>query len=85
MAMRAMVQIIILNVIINVLASSYLDWRAHVGGAVAGLVLGFAFAYPGREQTNRTATAIGIVAVSAVIVVTVITRTDQIRELLQLG
>jgi membrane associated rhomboid family serine protease len=85
MAMRSMVQIIVLNVIINVIAASYLDWRAHVGGAVTGLVLGFAFAFPGREQANRTATAVGIVAVSAVIVLTVVARTDQIRQLLGLG
>ena len=53
MAMRAMAQIIVLNVIINVVLSSYLDWRAHVGGVIAGMVMGFAFAAPGRESRQR--------------------------------
>ena len=52
MAMRAMVQIIVLNVIINVVLSRYLDWRAHLGGfdrrdGRSGL----AFAAPGRDRT----------------------------------
>jgi membrane associated rhomboid family serine protease len=81
MAMRSMVQIIVLNVFINVVLSSYLDWRAHVGGAIAGALLGFAFAYPGRENTNRVATAVGIVGLIVVIALTVMVRTDQIRQL----
>lgn len=85
MVMRSMVQIVILNVIINVVAASYLDWRAHLGGAAAGLALGFAFAFPGRDQARRTATIVGIVAVSAVVIMTVVTRTDQIRQQLGLG
>jgi membrane associated rhomboid family serine protease len=85
MAMRSMVQIIVLNVIINVVFASYLDWRAHVGGAIAGAALGFAFAFPGREQASRVATVVGIVAMSAVIVLTVVARTDQIRQAFGLG
>ncbi len=85
MAMRSMVQIIVINVVINVLLASYLDWRAHLGGAVAGAALGFAFAFPGRERSNRVATVVGIAAISAVIVLTVMARTDQILRLVDLG
>jgi membrane associated rhomboid family serine protease len=85
MAMRSMVQIIVINVVINVLLSSYLDWRAHLGGAVAGAALGFAFAFPGGERSNRVATVVGIAAISAVIVLTVMARTDQILRLVDLG
>ena len=85
MAMRSMVQIIVINVVINVLLASYLDWRAHLGGAVAGAALGFAFAFPGRERSNRVVTVVGIAAISAVIVLTVMARTDQILRLVDLG
>ncbi len=84
MAMRAMVQIIVLNVIINVVLSSYLDWRAHVGGAIAGMVMGFAFAAPGRESKQRWISIAGCLAVALAIVATVVVRTDQIRSMSQL-
>ena len=79
MAMRAMAQIIVLNVVINVVLASYLDWRAHVGGAIAGMVMGFAFAAPGRESRQRWISIAGCLAVALVIVATVVVRTDQIR------
>jgi membrane associated rhomboid family serine protease len=81
MAMRSMVQIIILNVVINVVLSSYLDWRAHLGGAIAGAALGFAFAADDRGS-SRHATALAACGVMiAVIVATVVVRTDQIKTL----
>ena len=79
MAMRAMAQIIVLNVVINVVLSSYLDWRAHVGGAIAGMVMGFAFAAPGRDSKQRWISIAGCLAVALAIVAAVVVRTDQIR------
>jgi membrane associated rhomboid family serine protease len=85
MLMRSMVQIILLNVFINVLASSYLDWRAHLGGAIAGAFLGYAFVFPGRDNVTRTASVLACVALIALIVGTVVVRTDQIRTVLLPG
>ncbi len=55
MAMRSMVQIIVLNVFINVVLSSYLDWRAHVGGAIAGRAARVRVRLPGTrdDQPDR--------------------------------
>jgi membrane associated rhomboid family serine protease len=83
-AMRAMVQIIVLNLIINVVLSSYLDWRAHVGGAIAGLVIGFGYGAPGRDATRRLAAIAGCAVVTVAIVAMVVVRTDQIRQLMGL-
>jgi membrane associated rhomboid family serine protease len=81
LAMRSMVQIIVLNVVINILLASYLDWRAHVGGAIAGAIMGFGFAAPGREDVRRLA-SIGACALVVLITVgMVVVRTDQIRAL----
>jgi membrane associated rhomboid family serine protease len=84
MAMRAMAQIIVLNVIINVVFNNYLDWRAHVGGVIAGLIMGFAFAAPGRATKQRWIAIGGCVVVALATVATVMVRTDQIRTMSEL-
>jgi membrane associated rhomboid family serine protease len=85
-AMRAMVQIIVLNLIINVLLASYLDWRAHVGGAVAGLIIGLGYAAPGRDPARRAWAVGGCALVAAATIAMVVIRTDQLQGLLgQLG
>ncbi|MBA3823409.1 MAG: rhomboid family intramembrane serine protease, partial [Ktedonobacterales bacterium] len=35
------VVLLAINVVINVAYASYLGWQAHLGGLVAGLILGF--------------------------------------------
>jgi membrane associated rhomboid family serine protease len=81
MAMRAMWQIILLNVVINVVLSSYLDWRAHVGGAIAGMVIGFGFSPSGRSSLSRAAGPLACAAVALATVVMVVTRTHQLAPL----
>jgi membrane associated rhomboid family serine protease len=81
--LRAGGQIIILNLIINIGLSSVLDWRAHLGGLIAGIVAGFAVDARGSQSTRNAAFALGMLAIVAVTIALVVWRTAQLRA--QLG
>ena len=76
-------QVVILlaiNVVIGFLQPG-VDWRAHLGGLVTGVVVSAIFVLP--KHGNRAATqALGIFAVLVVIAVIAIWRTNQIFELI---
>jgi membrane associated rhomboid family serine protease len=54
-----------------------IDWRAHLGGLVTGLVLGLVFAYAPRAHRAAYHLAAGV-GLAAVVVVLVVTRTAQL-------
>ncbi|MDQ1726549.1 MAG: hypothetical protein QOK14_594 [Frankiaceae bacterium] len=58
-----------------------IDWRAHVGGLVAGAALTWAFAYA-PQQARRWAHPLAVVAVLAVVVVLVQVRTSEQHALI---
>ncbi|MFI6583335.1 rhomboid family intramembrane serine protease [Embleya sp. NPDC050493] len=66
-----------LNLMITFLNMGTIDWRAHIGGLVAGTLAAIGLVY--APQRNRTLIQVGtLLAVSAVIVVIVLVRTAQI-------
>jgi membrane associated rhomboid family serine protease len=60
-----------------------IDWRAHIGGLIAGIVAGFAVDARGRESTRNLAFALGMLAIVAVTIALVVWRTAELRT--QLG
>jgi membrane associated rhomboid family serine protease len=56
-----------------------IDWRAHVGGLVAGLVAGFAVDPSRPVALRRTFATVGLVALLAAAVALVVLRTAQIE------
>src|SRR5436309_6995084 len=60
-----------------------IDWRAHVGGLIAGIVAGFAVDARGRESTRNLVFALGMLAIVAVTIALVVWRTAELRT--QLG
>jgi membrane associated rhomboid family serine protease len=77
--LRAALSMLVLNLIIGFSIPS-IDWRAHLGGLVAGFITGFAVD-PSRSGTARRAWTIGgfalVLAASAVMVVL---KSEQLRE-----
>ena len=83
MQIQAIVQTLLLNLVIT-LYLSFIDWRAHLGGFVAGVLLGAIL----RRRARPLPVAAQVAAVAAVAVAVVgltIWRTDQIRDLVGLG
>jgi membrane associated rhomboid family serine protease len=77
--LRAALSMILINVIIGFSIPS-IDWRAHLGGLVAGVVAGLAVD-PERPSVARRAFAIGglaLIVVAAMVLVTI--RTAQIKQ-----
>lgn len=80
-----MATVIGINVIFNVVAREYIDWRAHLGGVVVGAAMTALFAYVGGRGTRRDAVhAAGVVCVLALVTAAVLVRTVQLRERYQL-
>jgi membrane associated rhomboid family serine protease len=77
--LRAGGQIIVLNVVINIALRSVLDWRAHIGGLLAGIVAGLATDARGSASARRTAFVVGILAIAATTVGLVAWRTGQLH------
>jgi membrane associated rhomboid family serine protease len=76
-----MATLIGLNIIIGFLLRGYIDWRAHIGGLVAGAALTALFAYVGRRGRERDILhAAGAAVVLAIIAVVVVLRTAQLRD-----
>ena len=69
---------LLINLIIG-FSIPLIDWRAHVGGLVAGLVAGFAVDPSRPVALRRTFAAIGLVALLAGAVALVAFRSAQIE------
>lgn len=78
--LRQAILLIVINAVINLSVSS-IDWRAHVGGLVGGLLLGLAAEGFGRFRNDRRAFVVACVFLLAITVGLVVSRTSQIREL----
>jgi rhomboid protease GluP len=77
--LRYALTLLLLNAIIGFSVAA-IDWRAHLGGLVAGLVAGFAVD-PSRPTATRRVTAVtGLVALLVAAVALVAFRTAQINE-----
>lgn len=63
----AIMGLLAVNLVYGFVASG-IDWRAHVGGLVAGLVLGAAFAFAPRERRQVVGVAASVVVAAAAIV-----------------
>jgi membrane associated rhomboid family serine protease len=58
-----------------------IDWRAHVGGLVAGFLAGHALEGFGERNTRRVVAVAGVGAIVVVGIALVVWRTEQIRSL----
>jgi membrane associated rhomboid family serine protease len=76
--LRSAVSMLIINLIIG-FSIPAIDWRAHLGGLVAGLVAGFAVDPSRPAAIRRVAAAAGLVALVVAAVVLVAVRTAQIN------
>jgi membrane associated rhomboid family serine protease len=77
--LRWAMTLILLNAMLA-FAFGTIDWRAHVGGFVAGLLAGFAAESAGGRRRSTLVTALGLVAIAAAGVVLVMWRTADIRS-----
>ncbi|HJU57547.1 MAG TPA: rhomboid family intramembrane serine protease [Actinomycetota bacterium] len=78
--LRSAAMLLLLNAVLAI-AYGAIDWRAHLGGLIAGFVAGYVaegFGPPGRRRFVRAA---GFAALIAVGVALVVWRTNEIREL----
>jgi membrane associated rhomboid family serine protease len=79
--LRSAILILVINAVLNVGLAGAIDWRAHVGGFVSGLVVGFAAEGFGRMRNERLAFALGCAGVIAATVMLTVWRTAQIKAL----
>jgi membrane associated rhomboid family serine protease len=74
--MRPVIALLVINVIIT-FGWSNIAWQAHIGGLVAGVVIGYAMVHAPRER--RTLVQYGTCAlVLAVVVLMTLLRTAQL-------
>jgi membrane associated rhomboid family serine protease len=74
------VQLLLLNLLLT-FAITFIDWRAHVGGLIGGIVAGYLVEGHGRDaRTERLTSAVGILVVLAAAAVLVVFGTARIRE-----
>jgi hypothetical protein len=78
--LRTAVTVIVLNALI---AFGYraIDWRAHVGGLVAGYALGYIADHPGPARQLAVVRVAGIATLVAIGVALVLWRTGDLRAL----
>jgi membrane associated rhomboid family serine protease len=77
--LRAAMTMLLINLIIG-FSIPAIDWRAHVGGLVAGIAAGFAVD-PGRPTAaRRVVAAVGLTAIVVAAVALVVVRTAQINK-----
>ena len=76
--LRSAVGMLVINLIIG-FSIPAIDWRAHLGGVVAGLVAGFAVDPSRPVALRRVYATVGLLALLAVAVALVVIRTAQIN------
>jgi membrane associated rhomboid family serine protease len=76
--LRGALSMLLINLVIG-FSIPGIDWRAHVGGLVAGLVAGFAVDPSRPAALRRTFAAVGLIALLVGAVALVIFRTAQIN------
>jgi membrane associated rhomboid family serine protease len=79
--LRSAIFILLINAFIGFSSGGVIDWRAHAGGFVAGLLMGFAAEGFGRSWNDRLTFAIGSIAVLGATVALVVWRTAEIKQL----
>ncbi len=77
--LRMALWLIVINAVFGLGSGGAIDWRAHAGGFVAGLVAGFAAEGFGRMRDERLSFAIGCVALVVATVVMALWRTAQLH------
>jgi len=78
---RSALTLIIINLVFTFALSSVIDWRAHVGGLVAGVVAGFAAEGMGSARSKTWLFAVAAVSLLVITVGITMWRTDQILRL----
>jgi membrane associated rhomboid family serine protease len=81
--LRTGVVLLVINLVIGFSVPG-IDWRAHVGGLVAGIVAGFAVDARGSASARRAAFVIGMCSIAAATVILVAWRTGQLHTRLGL-
>lgn len=76
---RGLAVVILINLAIPIFVPGLIDWRAHLGGLVAGLVVGAIFAYPPPKYRNIVA-VVGCISVLVACLVLVGWRTQAITD-----
>ena len=76
---RGLLALIVINLLLPVVLPGAIDWRAHLGGLAAGMVVGALFVYPPARLRTPVA-VLGCVAVLVVCAVLVAGRTAAIKD-----
>jgi membrane associated rhomboid family serine protease len=76
----AITMTIVINLVISFAASSFIDWRGHVGGLVGGGLVAASFVYPPAGPRRWLYQATGAVVVAIVIVAVVALRTSALNS-----
>jgi membrane associated rhomboid family serine protease len=76
--LRGALSMLLINLIIG-FSIPGIDWRAHAGGVVAGLVAGFAVDPSRPDALRRTFAVVGLIALLAGAAALVVVRTAQIK------
>jgi membrane associated rhomboid family serine protease len=77
--LRSAIMIVVINMVLA-LSIRGIDWRAHVGGFVAGLVAGFVAEGVGSQSNRRTILVVGFAGLIAVTIGLVAWRTSQLQS-----
>ncbi|MEO6713380.1 MAG: rhomboid family intramembrane serine protease [Mycobacteriales bacterium] len=82
--LRADTSSIVVSLVLNIfiaVAIPRIDWRAHVGGLVAGATITAGFIYLGRGKQRAPLHIAVVAAVALLTVAAIVVRTQQIRDL----
>jgi membrane associated rhomboid family serine protease len=77
--LRSAIVILLINFVLNIGLAGAIDWHAHVGGFVAGLVAGYAAEGIGGMRDERLSFALGCAALLAGTVAMTVIRTAQLK------
>jgi rhomboid protease GluP len=79
--LRAIMITLALNFVLNLSLSTFVDWRGHLGGFVAGVALGYTAEGVGEGATRNASRVLGFVAILAIGAALVFIRIHQLRNL----